>query len=239
MKGDTPDPVAPGDVLTYVLNPFNIGPSDAENLIVSDTLPSGVTLSSVSSLPNVCSSLPCNIGTLTPNTSVKIILTVTVDTTTLGTITNTASISGDTFDPDATNNFATETTLVAEADLSITKTDDPGTTVPGGTLTYTLTVNNAGPSDAEEVGVSDFFPAGVTFVSVDPRCVLFSTLPPILVPPGFIIPDIICDLGTFASGSTTIDITVTVDSTTLGTITNEASVSSTTPDPDSSNNDAT
>ena len=54
---------------------------------------------------------------------------------------------------------------VSQADLSITKSDAPDPVSPGGTLTYTLTVTNGGPTGATSVTVTDTLPAGVTFVS--------------------------------------------------------------------------
>ena len=56
------------------------------------------------------------------------------------------------------------------ADLSITNTDSPDPVVPGGTLTYTLTVSNAGPSNATSVIATDTLPTGVTFVSATTGC---------------------------------------------------------------------
>jgi len=51
-------------------------------------------------------------------------------------------------------------------DLSITKTDRPDPVFVGASLTYTLTVRNAGPDTATNVRVADALPAATTFVSV-------------------------------------------------------------------------
>jgi uncharacterized repeat protein (TIGR01451 family)/CSLREA domain-containing protein len=53
----------------------------------------------------------------------------------------------------------------ASADVSISKADSVDPVQAGSQLTYTLTVDNAGPSDAADVVVTDTLPAGVTFVS--------------------------------------------------------------------------
>ena len=68
--------------------------------------------------------------------------------------------------PDPGNNTATDTdTLVAQADLAITKTvDNPSPTV-GSNVTFTLTATNNGPSAATGVQVTDPLPAGLTYVS--------------------------------------------------------------------------
>src|SRR5262249_58280199 len=55
-----------------------------------------------------------------------------------------------------TSSVSGTTTLVA--DLSITKTDHQTLAIPGAPLTYTITVQNAGPSDVAGAPVSDTFP---------------------------------------------------------------------------------
>src|SRR4029077_14244480 len=80
---------------------------------------------------------------------------------------NTATVSSNTTDPVQTNNSSTTSTLVhAHADLAVTKTG-PASTVAGdpANLTYTITVTNNGPSDAQAVTLTDNLPAGETFVS--------------------------------------------------------------------------
>jgi uncharacterized repeat protein (TIGR01451 family) len=55
---------------------------------------------------------------------------------------------------------------VAAADLSILETGTPDPVAPGGTITYTITVNNKGPSAAGSAVLSDPLPAGTTFQSL-------------------------------------------------------------------------
>ncbi len=82
------------------------------------------------------------------------------------TLTNKAVVSATEDDPNPANNTALEDTdVVAEADLSITKSDSPDPVLAGNELTYTITVDSAGPSDALNVSVSDAVPAGTSFVS--------------------------------------------------------------------------
>src|SRR5438093_7778561 len=54
---------------------------------------------------------------------------------------------------------------VTGAHLSLAKQDSPDPVTPGGTLTYTLTVSNAGPATACQATVTDTLPAGTSFVS--------------------------------------------------------------------------
>ena len=69
-----------------------------------------------------------------------------------GPLTNTATVSSSTDDPNTVNNSATSTTAVTQpvthADLSITKSDAPDPVTAGQSLTYTLTVANGGPDAA-------------------------------------------------------------------------------------------
>jgi uncharacterized repeat protein (TIGR01451 family) len=53
----------------------------------------------------------------------------------------------------------------AAADLAITKSAAPNPVVTGTNITYTITVTNTGPDDAQSVTVVDNLPASVTFVS--------------------------------------------------------------------------
>jgi uncharacterized repeat protein (TIGR01451 family) len=111
------------------------------------------------------------------------------------------------------------------ADLSITKSDSPDPVVVGNNLTYTIMVTNAGPDTASSVTVSDTLPAGVTFVSAGAGCTHAAGT-------------VTCTLGDIASGgSETRTIVVTPGST--GTISNTATVSSTTADPNTANNSDT
>lgn len=69
-------------------------------------------------------------------------------------------------DYEAVDCFAFSPTVTA--DLSVGKTvDDPAPT-EGGTVNYTVTVNNAGPGPATVVQMMDLLPSGVTLVSATP-----------------------------------------------------------------------
>jgi uncharacterized repeat protein (TIGR01451 family) len=89
----------------------------------------------------------------------------TISAAATGTIVNNATVTapGGVTDPALGNNAATDTdTLTPQADLAITKTDGVTTATPGGSVTYTITASNAGPSNASSATVSDTFPASLT-----------------------------------------------------------------------------
>ncbi len=97
--------------------------------------------------------------------SVTYTASCTIAAAATGTLSNTATVTAPAgvTDPTPGNNSATDTdTLGASADLAITKTDGVTTATPGGTVTYTITASNAGPSNATGATVADTFPASLT-----------------------------------------------------------------------------
>src|SRR5437763_15205153 len=65
--------------------------------------------------------------------------------------------------PTHTNNAATHSDTSAESTfLSFTKTYSLTTAMPGGTVTYTISFSNAGPSTATGATAADTFPAALT-----------------------------------------------------------------------------
>jgi uncharacterized repeat protein (TIGR01451 family) len=75
---------------------------------------------------------------------------------------NATGINGSQADNSATDSGAVYVFQLPSADLSITKTDGVPTATPGGSLTYTITAANAGPSNALGATVADTFPAALT-----------------------------------------------------------------------------
>ncbi|MBN1583679.1 MAG: DUF11 domain-containing protein, partial [Anaerolineae bacterium] len=119
-----------------------------------------------------------------------------------------------------------------EADLWVRNEDAPDPVSVGGTLIYNVFAINDGPNVAAETQVVNVLPPGVTFVSATPEQGTCAESGGVVT----------CDLGTVnvgAFGSVMIEIEVRVDAGTTGLITNRASASSLTADPDTSNNTAT
>ena len=145
---------------------------------------------------------------------------------------NTASIttSAD-HRPGPPNNSATDTDTVPQANLSITKTDSVIPVNPGQAFTYTLTVNNAGPSTATSIVVSDNVPSQFTVTSV--------TSP--IGSCGNVGNAVTCTLASMSSGAPAwvITVNVTANANTPGGIyTNTATVSGAENDPTPGNNTA-
>jgi uncharacterized repeat protein (TIGR01451 family) len=168
---DLPDPVTAGSSLVYTLNVTNQGNLNASTVVLTDTLPAGVTYQSASGSGWTCAAITggrvrCTRNTLNDGVSRPVKLTVLVGSGTGGTLSNSAVLKASTPDPTMGNNAANTTTAVnASANLGVTLTDGPDPVVPGANLTYTVTVSNAGPSDAAGVVFTDTLPAGVTYQS--------------------------------------------------------------------------
>ena len=136
-KTGNPDPVAPGDNLTYTLTITNHGPNEAENVVVKDNV-SGILQDPEYSLDGgewKPWNGEVNLGNMGVNKSIQISIRGKVDPSISGNVSNTAEVTSNTSDPDPNDNSDTEETLVGIfADLEIKKT---GTKVVelGGTIT--------------------------------------------------------------------------------------------------------
>jgi uncharacterized repeat protein (TIGR01451 family) len=119
-KSDSPDPVLLGSKIIYKLEVDNDGPNNATGVVVTDTLPASVTFVSAS-LGCTYNSGPhtvtCNIGNLSKDNEVK--RAIVVRTTATGTISNTATVTGNQADPRPSDNTDTAQTKVVIGVLSL------------------------------------------------------------------------------------------------------------------------
>ncbi len=162
-KTGTPSPVLHGLVLTYTVAIQNLGPDPATDVRLNDTLPA-MLLQPEYSLDSGVSWSPwsgsISPGTLAAGQTLSILLRGTVSPDAEGILENTAAVTSATPDPNPDNNSDTALIPVdAAADLSIAKSAQPAIAAAGESLTYTLTVFNAGPSAAQDVFVADSLPA--------------------------------------------------------------------------------
>jgi hypothetical protein len=152
-KTDSPDPVTPSGTLTYTITVHNGGPDDASAVKVVDTLPAGTTFVSATgtnwSCTNASGTVTCNRtgGNLPANTDAPNITIVVTAPTSLGPITNTATVSSPN-DNTSGNNTATATTAVKRlTTTSVTSSANPS--VFGQSVTFTATVAGSGSGSGD------------------------------------------------------------------------------------------
>jgi uncharacterized repeat protein (TIGR01451 family) len=172
-KTDSVDPVVAGQPLSYLLSVSNAGPSTATGVVITDTLPGGVTYTSASNgcVYNAGSrTVSCATSDVGSGSVVSATVQVRVDPATTGSLLNNATVSTLDTDTNASNNTAqATTTITTSSDLSLSMTA-PGSVIAGDFITYTLAISNTGPSDARGVVLQDDFPAGTSYISASIPC---------------------------------------------------------------------
>jgi len=224
-----PATVTAGANVTYSITVTNGGPTDATGVSLTDTLPPELTFVSMTQTSGPafnCNVTTCTIATLPVGTTATFSLVAHVASSLTGAspVSNTANVSAATGDPAGGQNSSTTMAAVSRnADMSAIKSG-PATIIAGNDITYSVTLRNAGPSDAFNASLVDTLPPGTTFVSVN------QTLGPpfnCLTPPG----SINCTIASFASGDTAVfTIVLHVSPSATGSIVNPATAGSTTAD---------
>jgi uncharacterized repeat protein (TIGR01451 family) len=167
-KTDSPDPVITGNDVTYTVTVTNNGPDAATSVTVTDNLPPETTFVSCASTGGgVCGGSGNNrtvtFPLLTSGQSETITFVANVNCSVAdGTaISNTATVSSFTPDPDLANNSATATTTASNPPPTITNaTADPSSLWPPNhrmvnvTVSYDVTDNCALPPDSCTLSVT-------------------------------------------------------------------------------------
>ena len=167
---DTPDPATAGGLYTYAVGIDNTDAGDATNTVLTLNVPSGATFVSASPANANCVAtsatlVTCSVGTLAGNGTGARTVNFTWRATAAGTINATATITA-TNDTNLANNTQNATTTVlAGADLRLTKTDSPDPVIGGANVTYTLTATNDGPNASGNLVLTDNLPGSSSFVS--------------------------------------------------------------------------
>jgi uncharacterized repeat protein (TIGR01451 family) len=180
----------------------NLGIGVASNVVYQDVLPPDV-------LPVGRVVTNANLGDVPSGWSTSFAYTVTVPTNAVGPLTNVAWVTTPTPDTLPGNETGICVTVLDGTDLRVTKSG-PAYRTPGSSIDYTVLVQNLGVGVATNVLYQDTLPAGVTPVGLQPTNVLLGDLQP--------------------GWSTSFTYAVTVDTNTLGLITNVAWVETATPD---------
>ncbi len=168
-----------GTNATYNIVVNNAGPNiEPGNIVVTDTLPTGLTFVSATGSGWSCSNSGQNVTcTRTGNLAVgastsNITLTVAVTAAAGSSVSNTASVSGTNFDNQNGNDNSTATTGINTGpNISLQKTtitiSDPVNginnpkAIPGALAEYTITATNTGssPADNNTITISDAIPS--------------------------------------------------------------------------------
>lgn len=233
----------PGDAIVYTITVTNNGPSNAANVQVKDDAPAGTTISGwTATVTTGTVTLPAASGTGNLDQTIAVLpygavvtYEVTVQTPVSfpgGPLNNVAVVTSGTPDPSPDcMDCGTTIPSIPTADVVSAKTlKDPSQTTfaAGEAVTYIITVRNAGPDDAADVHVQDIAPAGtiigswtatveagaVTLPNMGGIGDLDETIP--LLPNGAVV---------------TYEVTVVTPPDFTGTLSNVATVTSSTNDP--------
>ncbi|MBE7118932.1 DUF11 domain-containing protein [Bacillus cereus] len=163
-----------GDTLTYTVTLTNNGNSSTQNVIFTDTVPSGtafITNSfSINGIPQSGANPAngVNIGPITAGTTVTVAFQVTVTSLpTENPIVNFSSTSYQLISPpDAETSISNPvSTQIREAILSMKKNESVSYADVGQTAFYTTSITNIGNTDATNIVFTDVLPSGLTFVT--------------------------------------------------------------------------
>ncbi|MBI4777813.1 DUF11 domain-containing protein [Candidatus Desantisbacteria bacterium] len=234
--------VRQGDNMTYYICYGNAGCSQAGSVTIKDILPPGVSFVSSSLGTPITTGngtiisphiLTWNLSSIPSQGEYNATITVRVGSTTVGELTNVAEIA--TLVPDSECNFeynrATFTTLAKQRmiDLAVSKTSLPEV-LQGATFTYKITCNNLGNIPATNVTLTDYLPAGVSYIGNTLSTPIISNNSKTIVWSINSIP---------AKTMLEFELLVKVSDTALGNITNVVSIHGTKTEQNLSNNQAT
>ncbi len=170
-----PPQAVPGETIDFAVVASNLGPSPALGATVVDAFDAaltGCTWSCSGGGGGSCSN-PNGVGDVAESVdlpvggSVTFLATCSIPSSETGSIENTATVAppAGVVDANAGNDTsAVSVPLQPTADLAISKTDGLSVVVPPDSLTYTIEVHNAGPSDVTAAEVTDLFPGELSSV---------------------------------------------------------------------------
>jgi len=152
-----------GETVYYTIHVTNNGPDAATNVVVTDTVPAGLTFGTATNGGTYNTGvITWNLASLAANGQFNPSFTATVNSDQQGQdITNTASTHSDQCPTDVTSQPVT--IYICNAELSVTKTADKTNYNVGDTVLYTINVTNTGTDTGTNLVVTDTLPAGLTF----------------------------------------------------------------------------
>lgn len=229
-KVDVQDPVAQFGTATYLVTVSNQGPSVATNVVVTENLPftyltyQNATPSQGSCGAPVANVMTCNLGNIEAGETATV--TINMNANVVGTDTNSVSVTATETDTNAANNSVSEnTTVQLGADLSFSKLATPDPVIAGNAVFYYLKVTNNGPANASNMVITDTLPTGVVFDSYTASQGICSHSTGVVT----------CNLG-LVPYLKTAQVTLVATAMVGGIQSNSATVTASTPDPNTSDN---
>lgn len=234
------DTVHAGANVTWLVTVENDGPSTADSISVSDILPAGLTWVSASGDGWDCDEvITCTRSSLAPDASASFEIVTSVGSGVAAdtVITNSATVSTTTPGDDEDDNSDDDSIeITTSADLNLAKTHT-GTPVAGTPFTFSLTVNNDGPSNAlAPITIADTLPVGMTYLSANDA---WACVPGPVSDAGQEVECTLVDTEPLLPGEDAPVLTMSVDIAADQSgqeLTNSATASSSTPDPTPTDN---
>ncbi|NBP89267.1 MAG: DUF11 domain-containing protein, partial [Planctomycetia bacterium] len=161
-----------GDIFTYTVTLQNLGTATATNVQVTEAFPNNISVQKITPTGQTRFSPTAtggiwSIPSIAPGGSE--VLVIVAEATSASVAYNTVRIKhSDVWDPVSGNNQDRTPTDPQQADLFLTKTVDTARPEVNDQVTFTLTLENLGPTAAQNVTVTDLLPAGLDFVSANP-----------------------------------------------------------------------
>jgi uncharacterized repeat protein (TIGR01451 family) len=149
-KTVSPDPVFIGSNVTYSIVVTNNGASSAQSVVVTDNLPAGLSFVSCAAAGGgVCGGTDNHRTVMFASIATGATRTISLVARAngpAGTISNTATVSASTPDPNPSNNLASAITIVQEPPPSLTINDGTANEGNAGTTMFTFTVSLSSPA---------------------------------------------------------------------------------------------
>ncbi len=215
-----------GDTAGFTITVTNEGPGIANDVSLTDTLPSGIAWS----FNQVSGGWTCGISagvltcggqgfSLADGASASVHVHGVTDAQDCGTLSNTATVAASNEAANsATDNSATATITVNCATINITKTPDNETVTAGDQIGFTITVTNSGAGSASGVTITDTLP---TDAGLDWTIDAAGSTAGCSIATGVLT----CNFGTIASGASKhVHITSPTTAASCGSVDNTADV---------------
>ncbi len=170
----TPPPGPPyyaGNPVRFQLDVTNYGPGAAENVVLEDMLPLGVSVLGVSPSQGSCTTgtpgstpIVCGLGRLDRDATATVFVRVAIDPDYEGSLENDAVVYSDIFDPNNSNDRAHVLVWVEPFSYLYVEKEGPPEIMAGEHIEYWINLRNEGPSTAHDVYLEDELPPGVSLL---------------------------------------------------------------------------